>query len=52
MSLASDSTDCFRAVREFVQTFPPSRERSLAATKIDEAEMWLIHAQDQRTPVS
>lgn len=28
-------------VRQLVEEFEPSRERSLAATKLDEFEMWL-----------
>ena len=31
----------FARMRELLDEFEPSRERSLAATKLDEAEMWL-----------
>lgn len=34
----------FARMRELLDEFEPSRERSLAATKIDEAEMWLEKA--------
>jgi hypothetical protein len=29
-------------VRDLIEEFEPSRERSLAATKLDEMEMWLL----------
>lgn len=31
----------FATLREWIDQFEPSRERSLAATKLDECEMWL-----------
>ena len=31
----------FRRMRELLGEFEPSRERSLAQTKLDEAELWL-----------
>lgn len=31
----------FDRMRELLDEYEPSRERSLAATKIDEAELWL-----------
>jgi hypothetical protein len=31
----------FTRMRELLEEFEPSRERSLAATKLDECEMWL-----------
>lgn len=31
----------FQRMRDLLEEFKPSRERSLAATKIDEAELWL-----------
>jgi len=31
----------FDRMRELLNEYEPSRERSLAATKIDEAELWL-----------
>lgn len=31
----------FARMRELLEEFEPSRERSLAATKLDECEMWL-----------
>lgn len=31
----------FARMRELIEEFQPSRERSLAATKLDECEMWL-----------
>jgi hypothetical protein len=31
----------FGRMRELIEEFEPSRERSLAATKLDECEMWL-----------
>lgn len=31
----------FARVRDLLDEYQPSRERSLAATKLDEAEMWL-----------
>jgi hypothetical protein len=31
----------FDQMRELLNEFEPSRERSLAATKLDECEMWL-----------
>jgi hypothetical protein len=31
----------FARMRELLDEYEPSRERSLAATKIDEAELWL-----------
>lgn len=31
----------FDRVREMLDEYEPSRERSLVATKIDEAELWL-----------
>lgn len=31
----------FARMRALLEEFEPSRERSLAATKLDEAEMWL-----------
>lgn len=31
----------FSRMRELLDEFGPSRERSLAATKLDECEMWL-----------
>jgi hypothetical protein len=34
-------THHFRRMRELLGEFEPSREKSLAATKLDEAEMWL-----------
>jgi hypothetical protein len=35
----------FDQMRELLDEFEPSRERSLAATKIDEAELWLTRCQ-------
>jgi ribonuclease I len=35
----------FAQMRELLDEFEPSRERSFAATKIDEAEMWLDKCQ-------
>lgn len=35
----------FARVRELLDEFGPSRERSLAATKLDECEMWLARCQ-------
>lgn len=35
----------FNRVRDLIEEFEPSRERSLAATKLDEAEMWLARCQ-------
>lgn len=31
----------FNRIREMLEEYIPSRERSLVATKIDEAELWL-----------
>ncbi len=31
----------FAQMRELLEEFDPGRERSLAATKLDECEMWL-----------
>ena len=31
----------FARMRELIEEYKPSRERSLVATKIDEAELWL-----------
>lgn len=31
----------FARMRELLEEYEPSRERSLAATKLDECEMWL-----------
>lgn len=31
----------FGQMRDLIEEFKPSRERSLAATKLDEMEMWL-----------
>ena len=31
----------FARMRELLEEFEPSRERSLAATKLDECQMWL-----------
>jgi hypothetical protein len=31
----------FQRMRDLIEEFEPSRERSLATTKLDEAEMWL-----------
>lgn len=33
------------ALREMIEGLPPSRERSLALTKLDECEMWLVRAE-------
>ena len=35
----------FARMRELLDEFVPSRERSLAATKLDECEMWLRHCE-------
>jgi hypothetical protein len=35
----------FRKMRELLDEFEPSRERSLAATKLDECEMWLARCE-------
>ena len=35
----------FNRMRDLINEFEPSRERSLAATKLDEAEMWLAKCQ-------
>lgn len=35
----------FAGMRELLEEFEPSRERSLAATKLDECEMWLARCQ-------
>jgi len=32
--------EAFEPVREYVESLEPSRERSLAITKLDEAKMW------------
>ena len=34
----------FARMRELLGEYEPSREKSLAATKLDEAEMWLARA--------
>ena len=31
----------FARMRDMIEEYEPSRERSLVATKIDEAELWL-----------
>jgi hypothetical protein len=31
----------FQRVRDLIEDYKPSRERSLVLTKIDEAELWL-----------
>lgn len=36
-----NSTYHFSRMRDLLDEYEPSRERSLAATKIDEAELWL-----------
>ncbi len=33
----------FARMRELLDEYEPSRERSLAATKLDECEMWLAN---------
>jgi hypothetical protein len=53
-----NSTYHFSRMRDLLDEYKPSRERSLAATKIDEAEMWLAKceptveaaARDQAAP--
>lgn len=48
----------FRQMRELLNEYEPSREKSLAATKLDECEMWLAKCEptrealerDQRAP--
>lgn len=35
----------FTQMRELLDEFEPSRERSLAATKLDECQMWLDRCQ-------
>lgn len=35
----------FARMRELLEEFAPSRERSLAATKLDECELWLARCQ-------
>ena len=35
----------FARMRELLDEFEPSRERSLAATKLDECELWLSRCQ-------
>lgn len=35
----------FARMRELLDEFEPSRERSLAATKLDECELWLDRCQ-------
>ena len=35
----------FARMRELIEEYEPSRERSLVATKIDEAELWLTRCQ-------
>lgn len=35
----------FARMRELLDEFEPSRERSLAATKLDECELWLTRCQ-------
>jgi len=35
----------FARMRELLDEFEPSRERSLAATKLDECQMWLDRCQ-------
>jgi hypothetical protein len=32
----------FGRMRELIEEYKPSRERSLAVTKLDECEMWLL----------
>lgn len=34
----------FARMRDLLDEFEPSREKSLAATKLDECEMWLARA--------
>jgi hypothetical protein len=34
----------FARMRELLSEYEPSREKSLAATKLDECEMWLARA--------
>lgn len=41
----------FRQMRELLDEYEPSRERSLAATKLDECEMWLAKCTPTRTAV-
>jgi len=38
------------ALRAMLGVLPAGRERSLAATKLDEFEMWAIKAADLNTP--
>lgn len=41
------STDQIEEMRAFINQFAPSRERSLALTKLDECEMWLSRCERQ-----
>lgn len=36
--------DAIAVLREMIESLPPSRERSLALTKLEECEMWLERA--------
>jgi hypothetical protein len=40
-----NSTYHFSRMRDLLDEYQPSRERSLAATRIDEAEMWLARCE-------
>jgi hypothetical protein len=42
---------CFARMRELLDEFEPSRERLLAATKLDECELWLGRCTPTRTAV-
>jgi hypothetical protein len=41
----------FRRMRELLEEFEPSRERSLAQTKLDEAELWLTRCEPTREAI-
>ncbi|HEX4429858.1 MAG TPA: hypothetical protein VHZ96_11385 [Frankiaceae bacterium] len=41
----------FAKMRALLDEFEPSRERSLAATKLDECQMWLDRCQPTREAV-
>lgn len=42
----------FRQMRELLEEYEPSRERSLAATKLDECELWLTRCEPTQEAVT
>lgn len=42
----------FARMRELLDEYEPSREKSLAATKLDECEMWLARAKPTQEALS